>query len=48
MLILLFLIVQATTLYSGQSFGITDAGGDIVQHDVGEIENAADQDFIKD
>jgi hypothetical protein len=27
---LLFRIVQATTLYSGQSFGVADAGGDIV------------------
>lgn len=26
---LLYLIVHATTLYSGQSFGLVDAGGDI-------------------
>jgi hypothetical protein len=39
---LLFSIVQATTLYSGQGFGVADAGGDIVQHDLGKMENATE------
>jgi len=38
---LLFLIVQATTLYSGQSFGVADAGGDIVQHYPGKMKSTA-------
>jgi hypothetical protein len=35
-------IVQTTTLYSGQSFGVADAAGDIVQHDIWEMESAAE------
>ncbi|HEY6064213.1 MAG TPA: hypothetical protein VIV35_11420 [Chitinophagaceae bacterium] len=38
----LFRIVQATTLYSGHSFGVADTRRDIVQYDLGKVKHTAE------